>query len=60
MSPSTSAVTERISKAGFREAGRVRGAAVLGGVRYDNVLMDITRDEVDLTRVRSIIKLLDD
>ena len=46
-------------KAGFREAGRVRGAAVLGGVRYDNVLMDITRDEVDLTRVRSIIKLLD-
>jgi RimJ/RimL family protein N-acetyltransferase len=46
-------------KAGFREVGRRRGAAVLGGQRYDDVLMDITRDEVDLSTMRSMIKLID-
>lgn len=32
-------------KAGFREAGRLRGNRLVNGVRYDTVLMDITRDE---------------
>lgn len=45
-------------KAGFREAGRVRQNFILGGKRYDNVLMDITRDEVDLARMRSMVTLL--
>lgn len=47
-------------KAGFREVGRVRGAHVLGGVRYDNVLMDITREDVDLSQMRSLITLIDE
>lgn len=46
--------------AGFREVGRVRGGMALGGKRYDNVLMDITRDDVDLSTMRSLIKLLDE
>ncbi len=46
-------------KAGFREVGRRRGAMVVGGQRYDEVLMDITREEVDLSGMRSMIKLLD-
>lgn len=32
-------------KAGFREIGRRRGARVVGGTRYDIVLMDCTRDD---------------
>ncbi len=35
-------------KVGFKEVGRRRGAAVLGGERFDEVYMDITRDEVNL------------
>ncbi len=31
--------------AGFREAGRLRGAICLDGRRYDRILMDITRDD---------------
>jgi RimJ/RimL family protein N-acetyltransferase len=33
-------------KAGFREAGRLRGAYVFDGERYDQVLMEITRDDI--------------
>lgn len=47
-------------KAGFKEVGRVRGANLIGGVRYDNVLMDITRDDVDLSRMRSMLKLIEE
>lgn len=32
-------------KAGFTLAGRLRGAEILNGRRYDRVLMDITRDD---------------
>jgi RimJ/RimL family protein N-acetyltransferase len=39
-------------KAGFREVGRYTGRWVMGGQRFDEVLMELTRDEVDLTRVR--------
>jgi [ribosomal protein S5]-alanine N-acetyltransferase len=45
-------------KAGFSLVGRRRTARVLGGERYDEVIMDITRDEVDLSRMRSMIGLL--
>jgi RimJ/RimL family protein N-acetyltransferase len=47
-------------KAGFREAGRLRGCVLVGGERYDEVIMDITRDDVDLSRMRSMIGLLPD
>ena len=45
-------------KAGFREVGRVRQSCVIGGERYDLVLMDLLRDEVDLSRMRRMISLL--
>lgn len=45
-------------KAGFKEAGRWRKAYSLGGARYDSVWMDITRDELDLARMRAVIGLL--
>lgn len=45
-------------KAGFKEVGRYRGTILLGGERYDDVMMDITRDEVDLTRMRSLVTQL--
>ncbi|MFQ3630186.1 GNAT family N-acetyltransferase [Roseiflexus sp.] len=32
-------------KAGFREAGRLRGGIVVNAQRYDDILMEITRDE---------------
>jgi RimJ/RimL family protein N-acetyltransferase len=46
------------TKAGFREVGRIREAVVLGGERFDEVIMDITRPEVDLTRMREKLRLL--
>lgn len=45
-------------KAGFKEAGRWRKAYCLGGKRYDSVWMDITRDELDLSRMRALVGLL--
>jgi RimJ/RimL family protein N-acetyltransferase len=47
-------------RAGFREVGRVRGTIMVGGKRYDEVVMDITRDEVDLSRMRKLVPLLDE
>lgn len=47
-------------KAGFREAGRRRKVFELGGERYDIVLMDVLRDELDLSRMQSMIGLLGD
>jgi RimJ/RimL family protein N-acetyltransferase len=46
-------------KAGFSLVGRRRAAYVLGGQRYDDVIMDITRDEVDLSRMRAVMGLSD-
>jgi [ribosomal protein S5]-alanine N-acetyltransferase len=46
-------------KAGFSLVGRRRAAYVLGGERYDDVIMDITRDEVDLSRMRAVMGLSD-
>lgn len=45
-------------KAGFKEAGRWRGAYCIGGERYDSVWMDVTRDELDLSRMRGLVGLL--
>jgi RimJ/RimL family protein N-acetyltransferase len=42
-------------RAGFREAGRWRKAYSIGGERYDSVWMDITRDELDLSRMRAMV-----
>ncbi|HEU4323009.1 MAG TPA: GNAT family protein [Roseiflexaceae bacterium] len=42
-------------KAGFKPAGRLRGAGVFDGRRYDHVLMDITRDEFGPSRLRGMI-----
>jgi RimJ/RimL family protein N-acetyltransferase len=44
--------------AGYKEAGRVRGAIVVAGERYDDVVMDITREDVDLTGMRKMVPLL--
>ncbi|GEM48569.1 GNAT family N-acetyltransferase [Deinococcus cellulosilyticus] len=46
-------------KAGFREVGRRRGAALLGHERFDRVWMEITRDEVDLSGMRAMVPLLE-
>jgi RimJ/RimL family protein N-acetyltransferase len=45
-------------RAGYREAGRIRGAVCVAGVRYDEVLMDITRDDVDPSRMRQLVPAL--
>ncbi|PYE53348.1 RimJ/RimL family protein N-acetyltransferase [Deinococcus yavapaiensis KR-236] len=45
-------------KVGFREIGRRTGAVVLGGQRFDQVYMEITRDSVDLTAMRALIRQL--
>jgi RimJ/RimL family protein N-acetyltransferase len=42
-------------KAGFKEAGRLRGADLFAGQRYDRVLMDITREEFGPSRLRGMI-----
>ena len=45
-------------KAGFREAGRWRKSYCLGGRHYDRVLMDVTRDDLDLARMAALVTLL--
>jgi RimJ/RimL family protein N-acetyltransferase len=35
-------------RVGFKHVGRLRGVVALGGVRYDEVLMDLVRDEFAL------------
>ena len=42
-------------KAGFKEAGRLRGADVFDGRRYDRVLMDITREDFGPSGLRGMI-----
>lgn len=42
-------------KAGFKEVGRLRGARLFDGKRYDDVLMDITRDDFGPTRLVRLI-----
>lgn len=42
-------------RAGFREAGRLRSARLFNGQRYDDVLMDITRDDFGPTTLGRLI-----
>jgi RimJ/RimL family protein N-acetyltransferase len=42
-------------KAGFQEVGRIRGARLLNGKRYDEVLMDITRDDFGPSQLIGLI-----
>jgi RimJ/RimL family protein N-acetyltransferase len=46
-------------KAGFKLAGRIRGADVFDGRRYDRILMDITREDFGPSRLRGLIGQLD-
>jgi RimJ/RimL family protein N-acetyltransferase len=45
-------------RAGFREAGRLRGAYLFNGRRYDDVLMEMTRDDVGESRLSELVSLL--
>jgi len=45
-------------KVGFREIGRRTGRVVLGGERFDDVYMEITRAEVDTGFLRAQLRLL--
>jgi RimJ/RimL family protein N-acetyltransferase len=45
-------------RAGFKLAGRWRQAYRIGDERYDSVWMDITRDDLDLSRMRRLVGLL--
>jgi len=47
-------------KAGFREVGRLTKSIRLGHERFDEVIMEITRDDVDLSRIRAKLRLLTD
>jgi RimJ/RimL family protein N-acetyltransferase len=47
-------------KAGFKQAGRIRGADLFNGQRYDRLLMDITRDECGPSRLSGMIGQLRD
>ena len=42
-------------KAGFKEAGRLRSARLFDGQRYDDVLMDITREDFGPTTLARLI-----
>ncbi|MDZ4720784.1 MAG: GNAT family protein [Roseiflexaceae bacterium] len=42
-------------KAGFKEAGRLRGARVFNGKRYDDILMDVTREEFGPSRLTGLL-----
>lgn len=47
-------------KAGFKVAGRLRGMVQFDGRRYDQILMDITRDEFGESRLSGMIDQLRD
>jgi RimJ/RimL family protein N-acetyltransferase len=42
-------------KAGFKLAGRLRGADLFDGRRYDRVLMDVTREDLGPSRVSALV-----
>jgi RimJ/RimL family protein N-acetyltransferase len=47
-------------KAGFKVAGRLRGADLFDGQRYDRILMDITREDFGASKLRGMIGQLRD
>jgi len=42
---------------GFKPAGRVRGALLLNGRRYDQIIMDLLRDELETRHVKEFRSL---
>jgi RimJ/RimL family protein N-acetyltransferase len=42
-------------KVGFREIGRRREARIIGGQRFDGILMDILADEFESPYVRTVL-----
>jgi len=42
-------------KAGFKVAGRLRGADLFNGRRYDRILMDITREDLGPSRLAGLV-----
>lgn len=46
-------------KAGLKVAGRLRGARVFAGQRYDDVLMDMTRDEFGPSKLLGMVGQID-
>lgn len=46
-------------KAGFRDAGRIRGGDPFDGTRYDRMLMDITRADFGPTTLGRLIGQID-
>jgi RimJ/RimL family protein N-acetyltransferase len=42
-------------KAGFKEAGRIRGGTLLNGQRYDTVLMDCTREDLGPSKLIGLV-----
>lgn len=47
-------------KAGFKQAGRLRGAELFDGQRYDRILMDITREDLGPSRLRALVGQIQD
>jgi RimJ/RimL family protein N-acetyltransferase len=47
-------------KAGFKLAGRLRGGDVFDGQRYDDILMDITREDFGPSQLRRLIQQIRD
>ena len=47
-------------KAGFKVAGRLRGGDVFNGKRYDDILMDITREDFGPSRLSGMIRQIRD
>lgn len=43
-------------KAGFKEAGRIRGAKKIAGERYDEIYMDILAKEYESAYIKSLIE----
>lgn len=43
-------------KTGFREAGRLRGGILFDGARYDDILMEITRDEFGPSNLTHLVQ----
>jgi RimJ/RimL family protein N-acetyltransferase len=47
-------------RAGFKLAGRLRGAEVFDGQRYDRILMDVTREDLGPSRLRGLVGQISD
>ena len=51
------AALDMYERLGFKPAGRMRGALLLNGRRYDQIIMDLLRDEFELRHVEAFRSL---